>query len=34
MIIIAHRKSALDIADKIYKFEGSALTIVSPVTTA
>jgi ABC-type multidrug transport system fused ATPase/permease subunit len=29
MIIIAHRKSALDIADKIYKFENSALVEVT-----
>jgi ABC-type multidrug transport system fused ATPase/permease subunit len=28
MIIIAHRKSALDIADRIYKFENSVLTEV------
>lgn len=32
MIIIAHRKSALDIADRIYKLEGSVLTEVTEVT--
>jgi ABC-type multidrug transport system fused ATPase/permease subunit len=29
MIIIAHRRSALELADKIYRFENSALTDVT-----
>ena len=29
MIIIAHRRSALEIADKIYRFENSVITDVT-----